>query len=91
MNRAQRRRAILITGGPKAEARQFHHAPDLKTPPAGEHMWITVAMFRTRNPEAEQFHLDLENLLTIEGPACYICEQHYTKELATRPCAGEPS
>lgn len=42
-------------------------------------------------PERDQFLLDTENLLTIEGPGCYVCEEEYTPERATQPCPGDPS
>ena len=35
--------------------------------------------------------LDVENLLTVEGPGCYVCEEQYSPELAVRPCTGDPS
>jgi len=32
-------------------------------------------------------HLDLENLLTLEGPCCFWCEQVWTRTLGSR-CRG---
>jgi len=62
----------------------FHGAPLPERKP-GEHMWIVLTMYRV-NPVADRYDLDRENLLTIEGPGCYWCEQPYTAELASRPC-----
>lgn len=53
----------------------------------GQHLWIVVPMFRV-NPEAERVDLDGENLLSIEGPGCFWCEQPWTSELAAKPCGG---
>lgn len=54
----------------------------------GKHLWIVMAMFGV-NPGAARVDLDRENLLTIEGPGCYWCEQPWSKELAHRPCKEE--
>lgn len=61
--------------------------PDL---PPGEHLWLLFAAFRVRDPESTgQQHLDMENLVTIDGPGCYYCEAPYTRALAARPCGGD--
>jgi hypothetical protein len=82
---------ITITGGAdlQVEAKHRHHA-ELPNPVPGEHMWTIVGMWRLANPAAERFVLDLENLLTIEGPGCFVCEQPYTAGLAAARCPGEP-
>lgn len=75
--------------------------PDTKThgaippPKPGEHFWVMTAVWGIADPATAfdpgvQKHLDLENLITIEGPGCFICEDVYTAELAARPCPGEP-
>lgn len=99
MNRAERRRLLrradgrtnLLVAGPKVEAKAKHHVADLYEPAAGVHMWVNVAMYRVANPNADRFDMDMENLINIEGPCCYICEQAWSPELAVRPCAGEPT
>jgi hypothetical protein len=53
----------------------------------GKHLWIAIAMFQI-NPTATRYDLDGENLLTIEGPGCYWCEQTWG-EAAHLPCKGE--
>lgn len=63
------------------------------TAPPGEHLWVATAAWRV-NPTTfleGAAHLDLENMLTIGGPGCFICEREYTPELAARPCPGEPT
>lgn len=58
-----------------------------------EHLWIAMAMFQVdpRRWAAEQVHLDTENLLTIEGPGCFKCEQKFSNRLARQPCRGAVS
>ena len=90
MNRAERRRITRGTGVGQ-EAVSKYHVQDLPKAPAGQHQWITLAMYRTNNPDADQQNLDMENLLSIEGPGCFVCEQPYSREVAARPCPGEPS
>jgi hypothetical protein len=60
----------------------------------GEHLWTMFAVFRIAHPETAtdpgvNKFLDLENLLTIMGPGCYICEQMYSPEVAASPCPGD--
>jgi hypothetical protein len=76
--------------GPKVEAIQKHHAK-MPTVRPGEHLWIVAGVWRVANPTAEQFMLDTENLLSLEGPGCYVCEEDYSPDLAMRRCPGEPS
>ena len=99
MNRAARRRLLrnettggfrLLEGGPEQQARHKFNA-EIPVPPVGKHQWIHMALYRTSDPTAEHFNLDLENLLTIEGPGCFLCEEPYTPELAARPCPGDVS
>jgi len=76
-----------VTGGIKAEARHKFHA-DFPAPTPGEHLWIMMAMFRV-TPTSKAFHLDLENLLTIEGPGCFLCERTFAAA-GDEPCPGVP-
>lgn len=81
--------ARIVTGtGIRIEARHRHHA-DMPTPKPGDHQWTVLAMWHV-NPTADHLDLDTENLLTIEGPGCYICEQTWSPEAAAKPCPGEP-
>jgi hypothetical protein len=74
--------------GMSVEAAHRHHASIDWQP--GQHLWTVLGMWKVR-PEHDQFLLDTENLLTIEGPGCYVCEQEYTPERAAQPCPGDPS
>lgn len=55
----------------------------------GRHMWIVGAVFRVANPARAQHDLDRENLLTIEGPGCWHCEQPWRPNIGAK-CPGEP-
>lgn len=79
----------ILISGPQVEAKA-KFAADFPVPPRGEHLWMMMAMFRIADPKAERFHLDFENLLTIEGPGCYVCEQTL-REAGGRPCPGDPT
>lgn len=87
-NRAARRR-LVRSGGIRQEAVGKAHVQALPKPPAGEHQWTVVAMYRVADPAADNQNLDLENLLTIEGPGCYLCEVTWSPAAAARPCPGE--
>jgi hypothetical protein len=72
----------------KYEAIDKYHA-DLKDPGRGKHMWTMLAMFIIGDPgKKDVVHMDMENLLTIEGPGCFKCEQIYSPDLARRFCQG---
>lgn len=75
--------------GPRVQAVGKYRATIPKVKP-GEHMWIIAGVWRVRNPSAQDFELDMENLLTLDGPGCFVCEQDYTPEMAVRRCPGEP-
>lgn len=87
--------AITADGsGVLVEGDQFHKIwgaePTVKP---GEHIWALFAMFRI-NPEKMADGpalMDTENLITVSGPGCYVCEQVYTKEIAAKRCPGDPS
>lgn len=74
-----------ISGGPKAEASGRLHS-DLPPQIAGRHLWIYLSMFRCARPGASRVDLDMENLLSIEGPCCYWCEEAYSDELVLMRC-----
>lgn len=97
-NRAQRRRLIrlgekgigMVTGeGPPVQAISKFRNPDFPEQRPGVHLWTTMHLYRCAEPEADQFFADMENLITIEGPGCYWCEEPYTRDLAGKPCKGE--
>jgi len=73
--------------GVKIEVVGFH-GRELPARVPGKHLWVVLPMFQVHPNGAMRFDLDRENLLTIEGPGCYWCEQPWTLSLATRPCAG---
>lgn len=75
------------TRGPSTEAKQLHHA-DLPAQQPGVHLWVVLSMYRV-NPRKERFDLDMENLLTIEGPCCYWCEMAFSEAEAKRRCRGD--
>lgn len=66
----------------------------LTTP--GEHFWIMNVLFRM-SPEtlediatdpAPAMMLDIENLVSVDGPGCLVCCLKWTPDVAGRPCAG---
>ncbi|WP_143661810.1 hypothetical protein [Streptomyces glaucescens] len=66
-------------------------------PGPGEHLWTILTMHRVsddmirrlnRGEEPGPELLDHENLLTLEGPGCFKCEQPYSRRLAHRKCTG---
>lgn len=67
------------------------HNAKITMPPKGKHLWMVMTMFRVADPAAVQFVLDHENVLTIEGPGCFLCEELYSERVASRPCPGEPT
>lgn len=73
-----------------------HHA-EFPKPVPGQHLWTLIGMWRidpatlaASGPTAAPVLLDHENLVSIEGPGCFWCEQPYSPDLAAEPCAGEP-
>ena len=64
------------------------HAPEPKYV-RGQHFWIIAGMWKVTPPiGGKQILLDLENLVNIDGPGCYWCEEVWTPELAKSPCRG---
>lgn len=62
--------------------------------PAEEHIWTVIGFWRVDPGKVyagDESHLDTENLLTIEGPGCFRCEQPYRPALADLPCPGHPA
>lgn len=75
------------SAGVKIEAIHRAHA-EVRDPGRGQHLWTTLAMWEVDPTQTEAVYLDTENLLTIEGPGCYKCEEVYSPELAAKPCRG---
>lgn len=67
---------------------QFNRIPEFDKH-SGAHLWTVISMYRWA-PGTETPMLDMENLLSVQGPGCYYCEKPYTKLLATRRCTGDP-
>lgn len=58
-----------------------------------EHTWIVLAAYAVnplKEDAGEGYDLDMENLMTVDGPGCLHCERRYTSELASIPCPGGP-
>lgn len=68
----------------------------LPEPKPGEHLWTVLASFYIADPAsafdpAVEKTLDAENMLSLSGPGCLVCEQTYTPATAGQPCPGEPT
>lgn len=89
----------VITAGPKVKYNRVDRLSAAEEAAKRErrHLWVMTgawevsesAIVAARNGETT--HLDLENLLDVNGPGCFVCEQIYSAELAGRPCPGQPS
>lgn len=105
-NRQERRRRHIEIDGPttriatsqgvvlKVDGDQLNRIlTNPMTAPPGVHLWVATAAWRVNPAEflKGEAHLDLENMLTIGGPGCFICEREYGTEMALQPCPGEPS
>lgn len=69
----------------------------LTDPGPGEHLWTILTMHRVSDDTIRRLNrgedpdiglLDHENLLTLEGPGCFKCEQPYSRYIAHRKCTG---
>lgn len=76
--------------GIKADIGTSRSRKPLPVPRPGEHMWVVVAAWRVTDPASPRFELDTENLLSVDGPGCFVCEEQYTPRIAYRRCKGEP-
>lgn len=55
-----------------------------------EHLWVATAAWAVSDPaDPGPLLLDRNNLLTVPGVGCYVCEQVYSPQLARRRCPGE--
>jgi hypothetical protein len=73
--------------GIKIVAKHKYHN-EVADPGEGLHLWTVLAMWQVTPAMSGGYNLDVENLVTIEGPGCYKCEQRWSAELAARPCTG---
>jgi hypothetical protein len=55
----------------------------------GRHFWMILAMFRVANPAREEFILDRESVVTVDGPSCLHCEQPWSPTMGAK-CPGDP-
>lgn len=76
--------------GQRMEVRHKYHA-DFPMPGPGEHLWVVTGAWRVADPSSSGLILDHENLLSVEGPGCFVCEQVWSEQVAARPCPGDPS
>jgi hypothetical protein len=77
---------------------QPRHLPE-DPEPGGSHQWVITGAWRLSEAEAErqatgkggEVHLDVENLLAVDGPGCWVCEQVWTPAIARSACPGDPA
>lgn len=55
----------------------------------GEHLWVMAAIFKTV-PIQQDVIMDHENLINIDGPGCFWCEQMWKPGLENSWCNGKP-
>jgi hypothetical protein len=55
-----------------------------------EHVWIMTAAWRVDPAKGGRAVMDHENLISLGGPGCLVCENTYTPELAAKRCEGGP-
>lgn len=54
----------------------------------GRHLWIFAGVWEVKNPAADHQNFDMENLITMEGPGCFWCEQTWAPTIGSK-CPGE--
>lgn len=59
--------------------------------PEGVHAWVVMTVHRVSIDSwfGGEHHLDLESLITVEGPGCFKCEAQYTPDVDML-CPGQP-
>lgn len=55
----------------------------------GRHAWVVTGLWRVNEPARANHLLDMENLISIDGPGCLHCEQVWTAVIGSK-CPGEP-
>jgi hypothetical protein len=95
-NRANRTRILDTDSGLAAleGSNIFYETSHRKAedPGPGEHLWVMMTAHRVVNPERlgkEKYYFDMENIITVEGPGCYKCEESYSPEIASKKCTGD--
>jgi isoaspartyl peptidase/L-asparaginase-like protein (Ntn-hydrolase superfamily) len=87
---AEERARRVVGSGVRVEAvGKYHVSPSVLEPAAaGEHLWSILGVWRVADPSLAdgQVMLDTENLLTLEGPGCFHCEQPWSPALAEQAC-----
>lgn len=78
----------IVSTGLRQEAISRYHAPIPE--PNGRHLWVFTGMWRVTNPARERHEFDMENLLTVEGPGCFWCEQMWRADIGAH-CPGDAS
>lgn len=73
--------------GIKIEAKSKFKAPFKKLIP-GQHLWVITGAW-TVTLGKEQYLLDTENLMTLDGPGCFWCGCYSTEKDARLPCPGD--
>lgn len=70
---------------------QYVESGEVKMPDQveGKHLWCCGAVWEVNRPELKDQQLDMENMINIDGPACWWCEEMYTRELAAKPCLSK--
>lgn len=71
----------------KQQAIQHYHQKIPDQVP-GKHLWMMAAVYRVTPQIRGQYALDTENLLSIDGPGCYWCEEPWTPTIGNQPCKG---
>ena len=70
---------------------EVDNIPDFD-PRAGNHLWLMFAAYKvdpaTWQPDVSPT-LDSTSLVSLAGPGCFYCEQHYTQAKHSR-CKGRP-
>lgn len=74
---------VKVVGDPAAIAGRM---PEFK----GRHLWVFVGMWQVANPAASAQDFDMENLLSIDGPGCFWCEQVWRPTIGAK-CPGDPA
>lgn len=75
----------LHGGHVRQQGTHKHHAT---LPPFnGRHLWCFVGMWTVKNPAASYQNFDMENLVTVEGPGCFWCEQQWSSTIGAH-CPG---
>lgn len=82
-------RAWTGTGHHQEVPGQVDRIPDFDTR-TGDHLWIIITTYQWGGPTVERPTLDGENLLAVQGPCCYHCEEPWSERLAKRRCPGHP-